>query len=117
MQPEDVVNRYFDAMRRGADAAEELFALFADDAVYVEPFTGALLTFEGRRAIEARLRAGWEDAPPDMTLTVNRIDVEGQVVTSHWTCESPVFPGPVQGRDVCTVRDGRIQHLDVRILS
>lgn len=114
--PREVVERYFQAMRQGADAAEALFELFADDAVYTEPFSGSPQTFRGRDAIEARLRAGWAETPPDLVLQVDRIDVEGQVVTSHWTCTSPAFPAPVKGRDVCTVRDGRIHHLDVRIL-
>lgn len=114
--PREVVEQYFDAMQRGSDAADVLFALFDDDAVYTEPFGGSPRTWRGREAIEQRLRTGWDESPPDLELTVERIDVEGQVVTSTWVCRSPAFPGPVRGRDVCTVRDGRIHHLDVRFL-
>ncbi|MCA9653964.1 MAG: hypothetical protein H6712_03790 [Myxococcales bacterium] len=39
--------------------------------------------------------------------------VDGEVVRSEWTCTSPAFPGPVKGIDLCTVRDGRIQRLEV----
>lgn len=117
MSPRAVVDAHFRAMQAGAEAADDLFALFADDAVYIEPFTGERRTHEGRGAIEACLRASWTQAPPDLALIVDRIDVEGAVVTSLWTCTSPVFPGPIRGRDVCTVRDGRIVRLDVTFLS
>ncbi len=116
MNPIDTVQRYFAAMQRGPAAAQELFALFADDAVYVEPFTGETRTHEGRAAIEACFTASWKDAPPDMTLEVNRIDVDGAVVKSEWTCRSPVFEAPVKGRDVCTVESGRIRRLEVAFL-
>lgn len=116
MDPTDVVKAYFEAMRLGEEAAEDLLALFAEDATYIEPFSGAQLTHVGKAQIEAQLRRGWQTAPPDLTLVVDRIDVEGQVVTSHWTCTSPVFPHPMKGRDVATVRDGLIRCLDVRML-
>ena len=114
MSPVEVVNAYFRAMAAGADAAEELFALFAEDAVYVEPFSGQSLTHEGKPAIEAYLRGSWEQSPPDLTLTVNRVDVDGERVRSEWTCESPAFETPVKGIDDCTVVDGKIQRLEVR---
>jgi ketosteroid isomerase-like protein len=117
VQPRAVVERYFGAMKRGADAEDDLLDLFAADAVYSEPFSGEQREFEGRPAIVQCFRDGWQGTPTDLELTVERIDVEGQVVTSHWTCTSPAFPAPVKGRDVCTVRDGLIQHLDVRIVG
>ncbi len=113
MTPTEVVHAYFRAMQTGRAAADALFALFADDAVYVEPFTGVSRTHEGRAAIEACLRDGWDREPPDLTLEVNRIDVDGDVVRSEWTCTSPVFPAPVRGVDVCTVKGGRIARLEV----
>lgn len=113
MTPTEVVHEYFRAMQTGRAAADALFALFHDDAVYVEPFTGQPRTHEGRTAIEACLRDGWEREPPDLVLEVNRIDVDGDVVRSEWTCTSPVFEAPVRGVDVCTVRDGRIERLEV----
>ena len=113
MTPTDVVHEYFRAMQSGREAADALFALFDDDAVYVEPFTGAPRTHAGRAAIEACLRDGWDREPPDLALEVNRIDVDGEVVRSEWTCTSPVFEAPIRGVDVCTVRDGRITRLEV----
>ena len=113
MNPLDVVQRYFKAMQAGPDGAEALFALFADDATYIEPFSGQPLTHVGRPAIEAYLRASWEDGPPDLELTLDRVDVDGERVRSEWTCTSPAFPQPVKGVDLCTVRGGRIQRLEV----
>lgn len=113
MTPTDVVQEYFRAMQAGRAAAKALFALFDDDAVYVEPFTGVRRTHVGRPAIEACLRDGWEREPPELSLEVNRIDVDGDVVRSEWTCRSPAFEAPIKGIDVCTVRDGRIARLEV----
>ena len=113
--PIDTVQRYFEAMQRGPDAAEELFELFADDAVYVEPFSGEERTHEGRPAIEACLQQSWKNAPPDLVLEVNRVDVDGAVVKSEWTCTSPAFPAPVKGKDECVVENGRIQKLVVKL--
>lgn len=115
-RPREVVDQYFRCMQDGAAAADALFALFADDAVYTEPFSGSVRTHRGRAAIEACLRGSWQATPPDLVLTVDRVDVDGDTVTSLWTCTSPVFPGPMRGRDVCVVRDGRIASLDVSFL-
>ena len=111
--PVDVVDAYFRAMQGGRERSEELLALFADDAVYVEPFSGETLTHRGRAAIEAYLSASWDQAPPDLILEVDRMDVDGDVVVSEWTCRSPALPQPYRGRDRCTVREGRIQRLEV----
>ena len=113
MTPVDVVQRYFEAMQAGPGQAEALFALFAADAVYVEPFTGTERTHEGKEAIERCLRTSWQDTPPDLELELNRVDVDGEVVRSEWTCTSPVFEGPIKGVDRCTVRDGLIHRLEV----
>ena len=115
----DVVQQYFDAMKAGPAEAETLLRLFADDAVYVEPFSGVAEgkahTHVGRDDIEACFRSSWERTPPDLALEVNRIDVDGDVVRSEWTCTSPAFEAPVRGKDVCTVVGGRIQRLEVTL--
>lgn len=117
MTPTTVVNAYFEAMARGSDAADDLFALFAKDAVYTEPFTGTVRRHEGQAAIEQCFTTSWENAPPDLVLTVDRIDVDGDTVVSEWTCTSPAFPGPMRGTDRCVVRAGRIAELEVRFLD
>ena len=109
----EVVQQYFKAMQAGPSKAETLFGLFAEDAVYVEPFSGKVLTHRGRSAIETYLRSSWDSGPPDLKLEVNRVDVDGEVVRSEWTCESPAFDQPVRGVDRCTVRAGLIQRLEV----
>ncbi len=63
---------------------------------------------------EACLRASWENTPPDLTLEVNRVDVDGDTVRSEWTCSSPVFEAPIRGVDLCVVKGGRIERLEVR---
>ena len=54
----ETVERYFRAMQRGPEGEDELVALFADDAVYLEPFSDAAHT--GREAIrDAALFVDW----------------------------------------------------------
>jgi hypothetical protein len=36
----EIIERYFQAMRTGAIASEDIIDLFAEEAVYVEPFSG-----------------------------------------------------------------------------
>ncbi len=115
MNPTELVQKYFQAMQAGASAGEELFALFADDAVYVEPFSGSEQTHTGRTEIEACFRAGWTQRPPDMTLEVNRIDVDGPTVRTEWTCTAEAFGGAMRGLDVCTVTNGKIERLVVTL--
>ncbi len=114
MSPIEVVQQYFKAMQGGPAKGEQLFALFAEDATYIEPFSGRELTHQGRSAIEQHLRSSWTNSPPDLELQLNRIDVDGEVVRSEWTCTSPAFPQPIHGSDVCTVREGRIHRLEVK---
>ena len=114
MSPVEVVTAYFEAMKAGASRVDDLLALFAEDAVYIEPFSGESRTHEGLPAISDTIRTSLKNPPPDMTLEVNRVDVDGDVVESDWTCSSPVFPGPMRGKDRCTVKDGRIQRLEVQ---
>ena len=111
--PTDVVASYFEAMRGGKAKLQELLAQFADDATYIEPFSGQTRTHEGLQAITTCLTQSLDNRPPDMTLEVDRVDVDDDVVRSQWTCASPAFPGPMQGEDTCTVRQGKIQRLEV----
>ncbi|MEL7209159.1 MAG: nuclear transport factor 2 family protein [Actinomycetota bacterium] len=109
------VDAYFAAMRRGARAEEQMMALFADDAVYREPFTGEPDPAVGKEAIRARLRQGWESPLPDMELDVLDVNVDGDTARSRWECRSPAFPGPVRGTDHYEFRDGLITRLDVTL--
>ncbi len=117
MTERDLIDRYFAAMRRGAEAEDDMMALFADDAVYVEPFSGTVRRSEGLEAIRATLREGWEFPLPDLKLTVDEIVVEPGAAVSQWTCESPALPAPIRGRDHYTVKNGKITKLEVEFLT
>ena len=102
-------------MRRGGDAETEMHALFTDDAVYDEPFSGADAPAVGIDAIRDRRREGWAEPLPDMELDVLSIEISGGRAVSRWECRSPVFPAPVRGTDEIEFRDGRIAALRVTI--
>lgn len=111
-EPEETVNTYFAAMQRGADAIDELVALFAADAEYTEPFSGEVRRHVGRSAIRANFEGALVARPPDLSITVERVDVNGEEVLADWTCHSPAFDAPVRGRDRYVVRDGEILILE-----
>lgn len=113
----DLIERYFTAMRRGATAEEDMMALFSEDAVYVEPFTGEGRPWIGKESVRAALRRGWEEPLPDIELVVNRIDIRDGEATADWVCTSPALPGPITGRDNYTIADGKITRLEVRIVD
>jgi ketosteroid isomerase-like protein len=112
---DETLERYFRAMQRGPEGEDELVALFAEDAVYVEPFSGG--EHVGREAIRAWLRGSWADRPPAITITVERLQVVEQVVEASWVCESAAFARPARGRDRFTIRDGRIARLETELLE
>lgn len=114
-QPDEVIARYFAAMRRGAAAESELMELFADDAVYVAPFSGTNVESRGRDEIQAAFRNGWEYPLPELELEVHSIEIGGEQATARWTCRSPGLPAPVTGTDRYVIRDGRIARLEVTI--
>ncbi len=116
MSTEDVIHRYFRAMRRGAEGGPDLFELFTDDAVYIEPFT-ANGPAVGIEAIRARFREGWEPGLADMELDVLEMRVDGTQATARWECRSPTLPGPVRGEDRYRFHEGRIAELEVRIVD
>ncbi len=107
------------AMQRGPDGLETLLELFADDAVYVESLTGGSpdhpRVHRGKAAIERALHSGLEWNPPDFTIQLDRLHVEGGELTAEWTCRSEALPGPVRGVDRYILRDGRIARLETRL--
>lgn len=115
--PRIVVDRYFQAMRAGSAAEEDLMALFRDDAVYTEPFTGRSRTHQGLDAIRRCFREAWLSPPEDLELRVDRVDLDGERVEARWTCTSPVFPAPVKGRDAYLIQDGKIARLEVTLVG
>jgi ketosteroid isomerase-like protein len=110
---DETLERYFRAMQRGPEGEDELVALFAEDAVYVEPFGGG--EHVGRDAIRAWLRGSWAEQPPAIRITVERLDVAEQTIEASWVCESDAFARPARGRDRFTIRDGRIARLETEL--
>jgi ketosteroid isomerase-like protein len=116
-QERRVIERYFRAMRTGAAGGEEMMNLFAEDAVYVDPFGDTPQTHTGKGAIRRAYLKSRQDAPPDMTLTLDRVDFEGERIRTEWTCCSPAFPHPMRGQDLWTIRGGRIIRLETILLG
>lgn len=110
-----IVERYYRAMEAGS--REQMDELFTDDAVYLEPFSGggAATSHEGRAAIVGWLAASFEQANRGVTITLDRLDVDGDAILAEWTCVGPMLPGPMKGHDRYRVRDGRISRLETRL--
>jgi ketosteroid isomerase-like protein len=111
-----VIEDYFAAMQRGPDGHDALLELFADDAVYVEPFSG-LPEHRGRDEIRSFLTAASSSAPPSLRIVVERLDATAGSVEATWRCESPAWARPSRGIDVFTVHDGKIRRLETRLLE
>lgn len=87
------VSNFFLAMQAGEPGAEALAAMFAEDAVYEEPFTGEMRRHEGRAAIMKAMALGWEMPMLETRLEVRHAETSGGEVLVGWTCHSPSIPG------------------------
>jgi len=113
-QQRHTVEGMFKAMQAGPDGEETMMSLFADDAVFIEPFSGQSQTHAGKQAIRQSFRDQWNDPPPDLTLVLDRVDLDGAQVRADWTCTSPVFPSPMRGYDLFTLdATGKIKQLEI----
>ncbi len=101
-------------MQHGPEGIDALVDLLSDDAVYVEPFSGGV--HKGLAEIRAFLEQSQAELP-DVRITVERINVEGDVVTTEWTCESSAFITPSRGRDEFMIRGGKIARLETTIVE
>jgi ketosteroid isomerase-like protein len=113
----ELIERYFRAMRTGSIASDEILDLFAEDAVYVEPFSGAPMEHVGKQDIRRSFVESRKQTPPDMTLTLDELNVERDCIRSVWTCMSPAFPQSMRGQDVWTIRDGMIHRLETSFVE
>ena len=114
------VNRIPDPATSGGTAEETIVDLFADDAVYIEPFSkgtvsGETTTHSGKAAIHDFFRGSWHARPPDMRLTLDTISIDGSFVRADWTCTAEVFGSPMRGFDRYLIRDGRIARLETTV--
>ncbi len=87
------VSNFFLAMQAGEPGAAALEAMFAEDAIYEEPFTGETRRHEGRAAIMKAMALGWEMPMEDTRLQVRHAETTGGEVRVAWTCYSPSIPG------------------------
>ncbi|GAM99038.1 hypothetical protein U91I_02675 [alpha proteobacterium U9-1i] len=113
--PETVAS-FFRAMQSGAAAEKEMESLFADDALYIEPFSGAPTEHKGKAAIMQAMRTGWAHPLPEMTISMDRVDVSGADISVAWTCHSPALPGGAgRGLNRFKLRDGKIVRLETTL--
>lgn len=112
----NVIESYARAMSAGPAGLEELTGLFAQDAVYIEPWTMMGIPTEHIGA--ADIRTFFEESlpknPPDFKVTIDQIDLDGEAIRTAWTCTSAMIPAPVRGIDLYTIRDGRIARLETQ---
>lgn len=109
----EVVDRMFQAMQAGADGVDAMMALFAPDAVLVEPFAGPVQTHEGKPAIRKAYQEMNAQPDPSLKLLLDRVDLDGDRVRADWTCTSDHFPTPMRGYDLLTIRDSKIARLEI----
>jgi ketosteroid isomerase-like protein len=110
-----IVERYYRAMEAGS--REQMDGLFTDDAEYLEPFSkgGAPTSHAGRAEIVGWLAASFEQGNRGVTITLDRLDVDGDSILAEWTCVGPMLPGPMKGHDRYRVLDGRIARLETKL--
>jgi uncharacterized protein (TIGR02246 family) len=110
-----VIEGYYRAME--AASPQQMDGIFTPDAVYTEPFSkgGEPTIHSGREEIVGWLAASFDAGNKGVTITLDRIDVDGDTVVAEWTCIGPMLPGPMKGHDRYQVQDGRIARLDTRL--
>jgi len=117
-QDKQVVQQVYEAMQTGEPGGEALIGLFANDAVFIEPFTGAPQTHTGIDAIRSRVNEMVQQPrPPDFELKVDQVTTEGGELVAYWTCTSVAMPGPMKGRDELKIRDGKIAYLKIEVTA
>jgi ketosteroid isomerase-like protein len=118
MTPADrsLVETYFRAMQAGADGEAEMQSIWADDAVYSEPFTGQGQRREhtGKEAISAFFHESHSQGMAPIRISLDRLDLDGGRLRSEWTCLMPGMP-EFSGHDLYTIRDGKIARLEVYV--
>lgn len=109
------VERYLAGMQAGPGGLDDLVALFDDEAVYVEPFSGQPQVHTGKDEIRAFFEVALRQHLKGVRLTLDRLDIDGSRLRSEWTCHLPMFTGPMRGFDLLNLRDGRIVRLETTV--
>ena len=112
-----IVENLFRAMQKGPTGEADMMALFTDDAVFIEPFAGSPRVHTGKAAIRSSFKEMWDSPTPDLQLALDQVDMDGDKIRAQWTCTSPVFPEPMKGFDLFTVREGKISRLEIVVTS
>ena len=100
----EVMTRFWEVQDTGDWAG--VAALFADDAVLVDPIFG---TFEGREAIDGFFeRIGVEVAESGTTFRLDELGADGEVAWAEWTATSP--KGEMTGCGLYRTGGGRITY-------
>jgi hypothetical protein len=114
----ELVINYLRSMQMGPSGIADMLALYAEDGVYVEHLAsakGEIRTHTGKTDIGEALASGMKWNPPDLRVTLDRLEIEDGNLVAHWTCTSAQFPGPLAGTDRYTLRDGKIARLETQL--
>lgn len=112
-QDRQTVEGVFRAMQQGPEGEALMVSLFSEDAHYIEPFSGEIKTHRGLAEIRTCFLESVSHGPPDLTLSLDRLDKEGENLRADWTCTSVAFPTPMKGYDLFTIREGKIHRLEI----
>jgi hypothetical protein len=112
-QDRTTVESLFKAMQMGPPGEEAMMALFDENAVFIEPFSGKVQTHTGKHAIRESFRQMWKEPLPDLRLNLDQVEIDGDTVRAEWTCVSPAFPVPMRGLDLFKIRAGKIMRLEI----
>jgi hypothetical protein len=106
------ITNFFLAMQAGPSGWELLKSIFAEDAEYTEPFSGASAPHKGRDAIISAFDNSRNDEFNDAVINLSSVEIDGHVITVGWTCISKAIPGGQgSGKNVFTMSNGKITSL------
>ena len=113
-QDRKTVENLFKAMQMGPSGEHAMMALFDENAALVEPFSGQVQTHTGKPAIrECFKEIWWKEPLPDLRVTLDQVDLDGDTVRAQWTCTSPAFAVPMRGFDLLRIRAGKILRMEI----
>ncbi|MEM9044059.1 MAG: nuclear transport factor 2 family protein [Pseudomonadota bacterium] len=87
------VSNFFLALQAGPHGLASLAEMFAQDAVYFEPFSGRSEPHKGREAIAAAFDASRSGAFDDAVISLQGSEIDDEKISVRWTCVSKSIPG------------------------